>query len=303
MSSDHVQTESVVQGRRFLKMHGLRNHFVIVDAREEAFRPDVETIRKICDAQIGVGADQLVIIETSAAEGADAFMRLFNVDGREAEACGNATRCVAWLLLEESGGDAVLLQTLAGLLRCERAGDRRVRAAMGRVRSGWRDVPLAEERDTLHVGVGAGPLADAVTVSVGNPHAVYFVDDPAAVDLETLAPRIQADPLFPEQVNVGAAKVTGEASMELRVYERGAGLTMACGSGACAAVFAARARGLTGSRTMTVTLPGGDLDITLDDEGQATQEGPVPFCFEGRFDERPFAAEAAKGPTLKPAPK
>jgi len=283
--------------RDFVKMHGLRNHVVIVDARERAFGPSEALRRHLCDVQVGIGADQLAVIEPG--RDGDAFIRFYNTDGREAGACGNATRCVAWLLLEESGVDALLLQTLAGLLRCERAGDRRVRASMGRVRSGWRDVPLAEERDTLHVDVGAGPLTDAVTVSVGNPHAVYFVDDPGAVDLETLAPRIQADPLFPEQVNVGAAKVTDETSMDLRVYERGAGLTMACGSGACAAVFAARARGLTGSRTMTVTLPGGNLDITIDDEGQATQEGPVAFCFEGRFDEDGFAAEAAPTPAYR----
>jgi len=283
--------------RDFVKMHGLRNHVVIIDARARAFNLPEAARRHLCDVQVGIGADQLAVIEPG--RDGDAFIRFYNTDGREAGACGNATRCVAWLLMEESGSDAILLQTLAGLLRCERAGDRRVRASMGRVRAGWRDVPLAEARDTLHVDVGEGPLVDAVTVSVGNPHAVYFVDDLDAVELAALAPRIQADPLFPEQVNVGAARMTGEASMELRVYERGAGLTMACGSGACAAVYAARARGLTASRTVTVSLPGGDLDITVDDDGHATQEGPVAYCFEGRFDERPFAAEAAPTPANK----
>ncbi len=268
-------------GRAFVKMHGLRNHFAIVDARGEAFTPGGDDIVRICDPQVGVGADQLIVIEPSA--NADAFMRIYNTDGREAEACGNATRCVAWLLLEERRADAVVVETLAGRLHCERAGDHLVRCGMGSVSRDWRKVPLAEERDTLHVDVGSGPLRDAVAVSVGNPHAMFFVDDLDALDVAALAPAIQRDPLFPQQVNVGVARLAGPGRLDLVVYERGAGLTMACGSGACAAVFAARERGLTDAATVTVTLPGGDLDVSLDDEGRAAITGPVAHCFRGEL--------------------
>ena len=268
-------------GRAFLKMHGLRNHFVIVDARGEAYRPAAADIARICDVRAGVGADQLIVIEP--ADDADAFMRIWNTDGREAEACGNATRCVAWLLLEERGADAVAIRTRAGLLHCERTGEQRVRCGMGRVSGDWQRVPLAGAGDTLHVAVGHGPLADGVACNVGNPHVVYFVDELDAIDLASLAPAIQQDPLFPEQVNVGVAQVVDDTHLRLVVYERGAGLTMACGSGACAAVYAARARGLTAARSMTVSLPGGDLEVTVDDDGSAAMSGPVEFCFEGRL--------------------
>ena len=145
------------QGRRFTKMHGLRNHFVIVDAREDSFSPSCSEIVRICDPAIGVGADELIIVEQSRS-GADAFMRILNGDGREVEACGNALRCVAWLLFEESGKDDVVVETLAGQLPCRRAGDMQVRAAMGKISMDWQSVPLAEECDTLHIGIGSGAI-------------------------------------------------------------------------------------------------------------------------------------------------
>ncbi len=279
--------ESLVEvyggGRPFLKMHGLRNHFVIVDARAEAFAPDVEGVRRICDVEVGVGADQLVSIEPARREGEAAFLRFWNGDGGEVEACGNATRCVAWLLLEESGADEVVLRSRGGALTCKRAGRERVSVGMGVVRTGWRDVPLAEERDTCHLEVGAGPLQDAAAVSVGNPHAVFFVEDLEAIDLAALAPAIQRDPVFPRQVNVGVAELVGEDRLRLRVYERGAGLTMACGSGACAAAFAALWRGLTDCRRLAVELPGGELEIEILADGSAVMTGPVAYCFSGKL--------------------
>ena len=275
--------EAVGGGRPFLKMHGLRNHFVIVDAREEAFAPDVAGVRRICDVEVGVGADQLVSVEAARGEGEAAFIRFWNGDGGEVEACGNATRCVAWLLLEESGADEVVLRSLGGVLACRRAGRERVSVGLGMVRTGWREVPLAEERDTCHLDVGAGPLRDAAAVSVGNPHAVFFVEDVDAIDLVALAPMIQQDALFPRQVNVGVAELRGEDRLRLRVYERGAGLTMACGSGACAAAFAALWRGLTDRRELTVELPGGELEVEILADGSAVMTGPVVFCFSGRL--------------------
>lgn len=270
-------------GRFFVKMHGLRNHFVITDAREVRYRPDAEEIVRICDPQTGVGADQLIVVEAGRSPGGDVFMRILNVDGREVEACGNATRCVAWLLMEEQQRDSVVVETLAGLLECKRAGQMTVACTMGRVSMDWRDIPLAEERDTCHLDFDRGPLADPVALSIGNPHLVFFIDDLDAIDIEALAPGIQQDPLFPDQVNVGVAQLTADDTMRLKVFERGAGLTAACGSGACVAVYAALARGLTNHRTMTVQLPGGTVGIEIRNDGTAVLTGPVAYCFTGYY--------------------
>lgn len=269
-------------GRRFVKMHGLRNHFVIVDGRADPYRPEIDEIVRICDAEIGIGADQLVVIET--ADNAEAFVRFFNVDGREVEACGNATRCVAWHLTEDSGADRIALETLAGVLECERAGNRRVRCGMGRVSMDWREIPLAEERDTCHLDIESDDLRDAVALNIGNPHVVFFVDDPDAVDLASAAPPIQRHALFPEEVNVGMAQMLSADRLRLAVYERGAGLTTACGSGACVAVYAALARGLTDSRSVTVEMPAGEVQIEIDDDGAAYLTGPVAYCFLGELN-------------------
>jgi len=270
------------RGRPFIKMNGLRNHFVIIDAREDPFDPDTPEAVRICDQQVGVGADQLIIMERArTVPDADTFMRIINMDGREAEACGNATRCVAWLLLEEQQCDSVTIETLAGALRCERTGERRVRCEMGRVSMDWRRIPLREAHDTLHLDIGNGPLSDAAAASVGNPHAVFFVDDLDAIDVARLAPPLQAHPLFPEQANIGVAQIQDGARMRLSVYERGAGLTMACGSGACAAVFVAGARGLLDARRASIELPGGTVDIEIRADDVALMTGPVDFNFEG----------------------
>jgi diaminopimelate epimerase len=286
-SSQHNWDGLLPRGRPFLKMHGLRNHFIMVDARDDAWRPAREESIWLCDPQVGVGADQVVVLEQPShgggEQGAVAFVRFWNVDGREAEACGNATRCAAWLLLEERGEDDVLLETRAGVLECRRVGTQRVSTGMGRIRTSWRDIPLSEERETGHLDIEHGPLRDPIALNIGNPHLVFFVDDVDEVDLEGLAPSLQADPLFPEGINVGIAQVLSETEMRLRVFERGAGLTMACGSGACVAVFAALARGLTESRTMTVRLPGGALDIEILADGSAVMTGPVAYCFSGNL--------------------
>lgn len=286
-AADACWRRSCPAGRFFLKMHGLGNHFVIVDARDRPFSPSTPDIVRICDPRTGVGADQLVVVEPPSAAGraaaATAFMRLYNVDGRQVEACGNATRCVAWLLMEESGADAVGIETLAGVLECRRAGERFVRCDMGQIRTDWRSVPLARETDTLHVAIGAGPLEDGVALSIGNPHIVYFVDDLDAVDLAGLAPGIQQNGLFPEQVNVGVAQLVDPDRLRLVVYERGAGLTTACGSGACVAAYAAIARDLTASRHIRVLLPGGPVDVEIGPDGRAIMTGPVAYCFSGRL--------------------
>lgn len=267
-------------GRPFIKMHGLRNHFVIVDVRDEPWRPEAATVAAICDGQAGVGADQLILVEPS--DTATAFMRILNTDGREAEACGNATRCVAWLLMQELGRDDLALETRAGRLACARVGDE-VRCEMGRVHRDWQRIPLARECDTLALPVQSGPLEKPVAVNVGNPHAVFFVPDIAAIDIARHAPAVQQDPLFPNRVNVGVAEVVSERHLRLAVYERGAGLTMACGSGACAAVYAAAERGLIPTRDMVVSLPGGDVQVQIRDDDVAVMTGPVAVAYSGRL--------------------
>jgi diaminopimelate epimerase len=268
-------------GRPFIKMHGLLNHFVIVDARESPYAPATDEVVRICDVRTGVGGDQLVVIEPPRAEGSSAFMRILNVDGREVEACGNATRCVAWLLLEESATDEVSVDTLAGLIHCRRTGPREVACTMGRLTMDWSKVPLSHEVDTLRVDLDAGPLSDGVAVAIGNPHIVFFVDDLDEIDIELLAPVIQKNALFPNEVNVGVAQLVSASHLRSAVYERGAGLTTACGSGACAAHFAALARGLTDEREVTVSMPAGDVRIAIDNAGVATMTGPVACCFSG----------------------
>ncbi len=267
-------------GRAFIKMHGLRNHFVIVDGRTVPFRPPVAEIVRICDPRVGVGGDQLVVLEPTGQD-ADLFMRLYNPTGQQAEACGNATRCVAWLLMEESSTDHVRIETLAGVLDCRRIGDRLVSCDMGRVSMHWKDVPLSQERDTLNLDLTVGDLSDPAALNVGNPHAVFFVGDVDAIDLVALAPEVQRHPLFPESVNVGIATLLSDSRLRLKVYERGAGLTEACGSGACAAAFAARARGLTGASHIVVEQPGGEVGIVLREDHHAVMSGPVAHCFHG----------------------
>jgi diaminopimelate epimerase len=274
-------------GRFFLKMHGLSNHFVITDAREEPYRLGNEEIVRVCDQKTGVGGDQLVVIEppsnSGESAGASAFVRFYNVDAREVEACGNATRCVAWVLLEEQGTDEIILETRAGLIECERIAEHVVSCAMGKVSMDWREIPLAEEADTCHLDLKYGPLFDAVALNIGNPHVVFFVDNLDAIDIEVLAPDIQENPLFPDEVNVGVAEVRSDDHMRLKVFERGVGLTTACGSGACVAVYAARVRGLTDKSKMTVSMPAGDVEIEIHENGTAVMSGPVAYCFSGFF--------------------
>ena len=275
-----MTTTQTSPGRPFIKMHGLLNHFVIVDGRVDPFTPSSEDVAHLCNPTVGIGADELIIMEPSSG-GADVFMRIYNLDGREVEACGNATRCVAWLLFEEARSDRVTIETLAGLLHCQRVGDMMVSAEMGRITMDWQSVPLAEERDTLHLGLVSGSLSDPVAVNVGNPHAVFFVDDLDSIDVLSDARPVQTDPLFPEQVNVGVAQIMTPDKMRLSVYERGAGLTMACGSGACAAVYAAQKRGLTDSAEMQVDLPGGTIMIEIRADDTAVMTGPVAVSFSG----------------------
>jgi len=273
----------VMRGRAFVKMHGLRNDFIVVDGRIQPYRPTVEEIVRICDRREGVGGDELLIIAPAQAgsAGAAAFLRIFNPDGREVEACGNASRCVGWLLLQESKRDVVLIDTLGGRLRCRRAGDRQVAVEMGKLQTGWQDIPLAREMDTLHLGIGAGPLRDPVGMNIGNPHAVFFVDNLESVDLAIWGPQLQKHPLFPQEANIGVAQLIDSKTLKLSVWERPGALTTACGTGACVAVAAAHRRGLTGAKRMTVIMPAGSVAIELKEDDSVVMTGPVETCFAG----------------------
>ncbi|MEP9387281.1 diaminopimelate epimerase [Mesorhizobium sp. KR9-304] len=270
--------------RPFVKMHGLRNHFVIFDRRADrrAFRRD--DIVRICDAQVGVGGDQLVTIEPPSREGiargADAAMRIFNIDGREVSACGNATRCVAHLLFEESGNSELVLETGGGLLKCRRSGAMQVSVELGPIGWNWRDFPLAREVDMFDLPVQSGPLRHGIGLWIGNPHAVFFVDRLAEIDLARDAAPIHDDPLFPEGINVGVAELVDAQTIRLAVWERPGIATQACGTGACVAAFAARRKGLTESERFTVHLPAGPLTIELAG-AMAVMSGPVAYCCRG----------------------
>ena len=267
-------------GLPFTKMHGLGNDFVVFDARRTPLALDGAGVRAIADRRTGVGCDQVIVVEPPRNGGTDAYLRFWNQDGGEVAACGNGTRCAARLLLDETEQTSMILETDAGWLTAEEAGGGQVRVDMGPARLDWRDIPLARAADTLHVAVGAGPLGDAVAVNMGNPHAVFFVDDADAVPLEALGPVLETDPLFPEHANIGVAQRLADDRLRLRVWERGAGLTQACGTGACAAAVAGARRGLNG-RSVTVVLDGGELGILWREDGHVEMTGPTAASFSG----------------------
>ena len=314
----------------FLKMNGLGNDFLVVDARISPVRPRPEVIRSLADRASGIGFDQFITIETTSSD-ADAFMRIDNADGGEVEACGNATRCVGWLLMRESGRQSAAILTQAGLLNARPAGARTfsrgekvpakradegllqgtsfdaayphpspsatpsphgrglISVDMGVPKFGWRDIPLAEEfRDTRKIELQIGPVEAPVlhspsVANIGNPHAIFWVEHVWAYDLERFGPLLENHPIFPERANISLAHVTAPDAITLRTWERGVGLTRACGTAACATLVAAHRSGRSG-RAATVTLPGGDLFIEWDARDHIWMTGPVELEFSGAFD-------------------
>ncbi len=260
----------------FTKMHGLGNDFVVLDGRAAPLPPITSAIaRALSDRRTGIGCDQLVLLEPSATH--DFRVRFFNSDGSEAGACGNGSRAVALLhgapALVETGGGAIALEPLEGGARVD----------MGSPRFDWDTIPLAYPMDTFTMPVGWETLEGPMAVNVGNPHAIFFVDDADAVELDRLGPIIEHDAIFPERVNVNVASIAGPDHIKLRVWERGAGLTRACGTGACATAVAAIRRGLVAS-PVRVTLPGGDLEIAWERGGTILMSGPATESFRGTFD-------------------
>ena len=269
---------------RFLKMHGCGNDFVVFDERAGSLGFTPRRAAAIADRRTGVGCDQFIAIEPAPANSnADAFMRIRNPDGTEAGACGNATRCVVDLLARETGRRVQVIRTIAGNLPSEALSDGRVRVDMGPARLDWSDIPLARPMDTLHLDLAVGPMADPAAASMGNPHATFFADDVARLPVAELGPRLEHDTLFPERANIGFAEVLAPDRIRLRVWERGAGQTLACGSGACAALVNAHRRGLTGRRAIVV-VDGGELEIEWRADGHVLMTGPVATSFIGEID-------------------
>ncbi len=269
---------------RFVKMHGCGNDFVVFDERTGTLGLSPTRAAAIADRRTGVGCDQLIVIEMPRPGiMADAFMRIRNPDGGEAGACGNATRCVADLLAREGDRRELVIETVSGLLPASILADGRVRVDIGPARTGWADVPLARAMDTLHLDLAHGPVADPAAVSMGNPHATFFVADVAALDVAALGPALEHAALFPERANIGFAQVLSPTRIRLRVWERAAGLTRACGSGACAALVNAARRGLTG-RQASVVVDGGVLDIEWRGDGHVLMTGPAVTSFVGEID-------------------
>ena len=261
---------------RFVKMHGCGNDFVVLDGRSGAPGLTAAGAAAIADRHTGVGCDQVIVIERDG--GADAFMRIRNPDGSEAGACGNATRCVADILMRETGRGTVTIRTIAGDLPATRRPDGLIEVDMGLVRLDWADIPLARPMDTVRLDLPGEPAA----ASMGNPHVTFFVPDVDAVDVAERGPRLEHDPLFPQRANIGFAQVVDPHTVRLRVWERGAGLTLACGSGACATLVNAHRRGLT-ARRATVIVDGGVLEIAWRDDGHVLMAGPVATAFHGQI--------------------
>lgn len=275
--------------RPFLKMNGLGNDFVVVEARSAPFSPTAEEVRAIASREGGIGCDQLIVVEPPSPQespGVDARVRFWNADGEEVSACGNGTRCVGWLLMQSSGKDAAVIETKAGRLFAARAGERLVSVDMGEPRLDWREIPLAAEHDTraLDVRLSDHPALQTPPgcVSMGNPHVVFFVDDIKAAPVAEAGPAIERHPLFPEHVNAGFAQVVDRNHIRLRVWERGAGLTKACGTGACAALVAAARRDLV-DRTATLILDGGELLIEWRADNHVIMTGPAAVDFMGEL--------------------
>jgi diaminopimelate epimerase len=284
----------------FRKMHGLGNDFVVIDARVTSYRFSPAMLARIADRRFGIGCDQLIVLEPSMK--ADAFMRIFNPDASEVGACGNATRCIGALLAQEKNVTEARIETQAGVLIATLNPDGMVTVDMGMPRLGWSEIPLSSGekgagtdtlqntlQDTSRVPF---PEAQALShhlpdwfsaVNMGNPHAIFFVRDVDSLALDHLGPPLETDPIFPEKANISIVQQTGPQAFKVRVWERAAGITLACGTAACAVAVAAARLGLA-SGTITITLPGGSLNIARDAHGHVMMTGPVATGFTGVID-------------------
>jgi diaminopimelate epimerase len=281
----------------FSKMNGIGNDFVVIDVRKHKVAIGADAARQIGDRHRGVGFDQLLVIG-GPKNGADAEMRIWNSDGSEVESCGNGTRCVADVILSETGKSEVKIWTKGGLLSCTRTSDGRITVDMGAPKLEWQDIPLAERMDTRILDIKVGPIDAPVlfgpsAVNMGNPHCIFFVDDVAARDVAKLGPMLEYHPLFPERANISFAQVTGKDEIRTRVWERGVGITLACGTAACATAVAAARKNLAG-RKSRIVLDGGALDIEWrESDGHVLMTGPAELNYSGVLPGRYFEARAS----------
>lgn len=284
----------------FIKMHGLGNDFVVIDARARAVPLDPALLRAVADRRLGIGFDQLIRIEPARNADSAAFMRIYNADGSEVDACGNATRCIGWLLMSETGDTQVAVETNAGRLVCNGAGAQRITVDMGVPAFGWQQIPLACEMDSrnLHFDPALpdipGLVGPPVAANIGNPHCIFFVSDVAAIPLSEIGPLVEHHALFPARVNVSFAEISAPERIRLRVWERGVGITRACGTAACAVVAAAAQPGVArANRQVCVALDGGMLAIDWRaDDNHIYMTGETAISFRGRF--APEALRAAQ---------
>jgi diaminopimelate epimerase len=276
-------------GIPFRKMNGLGNEIVVVDLRGSKFVFTPAAVRTVAQRP-GSRFDQLMVLHEPRTAGSEAFVRIYNADGSEAEACGNGMRCVGWVVAQQTGRKALQFETKAGALHVSVQGMDRITVDMGAPKFGWREIPLAEPfHDTRGIELQIGPIDEPVlhspsVVNVGNPHAVFWVNDVDAVDLGRIGPMLENHPIFPDGANISVAHVVSATIITLRTWERGAGLTKACGSAACAATVCAARKGLTG-RQVTVVLPGGPLVIDWRSDNHILMTGPVEFEHEGILEE------------------
>lgn len=271
----------------FLKMHGLGNDFVVFDARKLPLALDAAHALAIADRKRGIGCDQVIVIENDA-NSADALIRIYDADGTEVEACGNGSRCVAKLLMAETGKAEIHLASKGGLLECRQSGDL-ITVDYGQPQLDWREIPMAQAVDTLSFALPLEDfpdkiLGEASAVATGNPHLVLFVENAEYAPVDTLGPAIERHPWFPNRTNVEFVEMRSDTALRMRVWERGVGITEACGTGACASVVAAHRRGLTG-RKVKVELDGGTLDIEWrEEDDHVLMTGPAVLSFEGDVD-------------------
>ena len=273
----------------FTKMHGLGNDFVIIDIRDSSLKITAEQARAIANRHTGIGCDQLILLEPIADHhpplAADIFMRIFNADGSEVEACGNATRCVAEMIILEHSFTKVKIATVAGTLEAEKLPNGLIAVDMGEPNFNWEEIPLATAADTLYLNIQAGELSNPSAVNIGNPHCIFFVEDASKVALQQLGKNLEQHHLFPERANISVAEVKNNQSIYLRVWERGVGITNACGTAACAAAVAAHRRSLT-ERDVLVQLEGGSLNITWKTDNHVVLIGPTETSFQGSFNSK-----------------
>ena len=272
----------------FRKMNGLGNDFVVLDARRDSITITEDKARAIADRKLGIGCDQLIVMEKSST--ADVRMRIWNAEGNEVQSCGNASRCIADLMFDELKADAATIETKGGFLVAKKAGDHLVTIDQGKPKFDWKDIPLSEAfPDTRHIELQVGPidaplLHSPSVVNVGNPHCIFWVNDLDVVDLSKVGPMLEHHPLFPERANISLAKVVARDHVLLKVWERGTGLTLACGTAACATMAAGHRIKIIDAKCR-ITLPGGDLFMAVNDEGHILMTGPAALDFEGTLPE------------------